>query len=58
MNEWTDRDYGDEDDFEGFLDEDEDDDINLGGALVPNNPYPSGPSRGDTIEVEKELVLI
>ena len=65
MNEWSNRDYGDEDDFEGFLDDedefyldnDEDDNINLGGALVPNHPYPNGPPRGDAIELEKQLVL-
>lgn len=71
MSEWAlnidDRDYGDENDFnewvdnkyedEFYLDEDEDDNINLGGALVPNNPYPNSPSRGDTLVIEKELVL-
>jgi hypothetical protein len=65
MSEWSNRDYGDEDDFEGFLDdedefyldEDEDDNINLGGVLVPKRPYPNGPSRGDALELDKQLVL-
>jgi hypothetical protein len=53
-----DRDYGDEDDFEGFLDdEDEDDNINLGGALVPKRPHPNGPSRGDALELDRQPVL-
>ena len=60
-----DRDYGDENDYipleddfnEFYLDEDEDDNINLGGALVPKRPYPNGPSRVDALELDKQLVL-
>jgi hypothetical protein len=60
MREQSDRDYGDENDFDdvyhhedSFYLDDEDDDINLGGSLVPNRPLPNGPSFGDTIALEK-----
>lgn len=56
-----DRDYGDETDAEDewyFDDDEEDNDDESFGTLVPSNPYPKKPSPGDTIEAERELILI
>ena len=46
--------YWDEIDEEDDEEEDEED---FGGALILNHPYPKGPSRGDTMKIEKNLIF-
>jgi len=67
-----DRDYGDENDYRpsdsfdedddfyldpDFWNDDEDDDYEFGGALVPNEPSPSDPFLSASAIVEKEYIL-
>ena len=67
------RDYGDENDYNfgdedefyldpdywnDYEDEDADEDDEIGGALVPDDYDPEGPSFGAAATIDRELILV